>query len=366
MLRVCWLGVVAWNLGSSVLAQTVPPIHVPAPPPIRETAPLIDSGLYTSSPVRESSGMRGGVSLPGPYAAFLRTEIGGVPTIASFTSDLEPRQRVQGQGTELGVWRNRIGVITPLSQDDLHELTLLANLDAVALPGEAILVNSKRTLPDSLWNLRIGAAYRTVLDNGWLAGGSVTFGTASDRPFYSNDEFIATLTGFVRIPRHDDNAWVLSVFYSPTSELRFPVPGIAYHWKRDETFEALVGIPFAVAWKPMDNVIASFNYLPVRNVHARVDYILAPPLRLYAAYDWDNESFFLAERADERSRLFYYEMRLGAGVQFYVSRMASLDLGAGYAFDRFFFQGRGFDDRERDRISLESGPFIAFKASVRW
>jgi len=341
------------SIATMASAQTLPPLKVPSPPPL----------LPVEAP--PVPGPRGPL-LGGPFAAFLRPTLGGMPTIATYATELEPQQDVQGQGRRLGIWENRIGVITPFYQDDLQEWAVLANVDVTSLSGDAYLNNSQRILPDNLWNIRLGAAYRTSLDNGWLVGGQFSFGSASDKPFNSFQEVNATILGFARIPTRDDDGWLLTVFYSPTSELRFPVPGAAYHWRSHEDFEALIGIPFAVAWRPWQDVTVSFNYMPVRNVHAKVEYRLLPMVRFYAGYDWDNDSFFLANRADDRARLFYYEMRLGGGVQLYASRNLALDLGTGYAFDRFFFQGRGYDDNQTDRVSLDSGPFVTLKASLKW
>ena len=44
----------------------------------------------------------------------------------------------------------------------------------------------------------------------------------------------------------------------------------------------------------------------------------------------------------------------------------SLELSGGWAFDRFYFEGEDYDDRDDNRIDVESGPFGKAMVSVRF
>lgn len=333
--------------GSFVAPEILQPAEPPPlPPPSRPAGPPLMLG--------------------GPLGALVRPELGRMPTLAQMSGTYVPAQDVVGQPGELALWQGRFGLVMPLAQDAGREWSALVNVAGDFFDGQAVLPDSGRPLPGELWNVRLGLAHRRLLANGWLAGGMVSLGSASDRPFHAADALAANVSAFTRIPHGDDDGWLLSLFYSTTSELWFPVPGAAYHLVVGEDFQALLGLPFALAWRPAPGWTVDFHYLPVRNVHGRVEYRVARPVSLYAAYDWSNEAWFLEDRANERDRLFLYEMRLTAGVKVFAGRNVSVDLHGGYAFERFLFQGRDFDDSARDRIDLGSGPFVGVRVGCRW
>ena len=106
------------------------------------------------------------------------------------------------------------------------------------------------------------------------------------------------------------------------------------------------------------------NYFALRKVHAQVTYEMMKPVSLYTRFDWDNDRFFLADRFDDDDRLFFYEKRIGGGVKIELARNVYLDLSGGFAFDRFFFEGEDYDDRNDNRIELDDGPFAAIRIGV--
>ena len=57
--------------------------------------------------------------------------------------------------------------------------------------------------------------------------------------------------------------------YSPTSELPFPIPGVAYVWQPADNFRMNIGVPFMVMYRPVDDLTLDFSYMLVRTVHAR-------------------------------------------------------------------------------------------------
>src|SRR5262249_60694099 len=106
---------------------------------------------------------------------------------------LLPAQRVAGQGTDLGMVRQDLGLGVPLWKDT--ENTLLANLGVRGelFQTDAILPDSHRPFPGDLWNIRLGAFYSHQFDNGWSAGGGSSVGSASDKPFHGIREMALLL-----------------------------------------------------------------------------------------------------------------------------------------------------------------------------
>lgn len=308
-----------------------------------------------------------GVISDGSFAAMLGPRMGMLRTGGSFKVDWFPEQDVVGQTGGLGWWAQDFSVLVPLAQDTCWETFATANVRSLLFRNDAILLpNTLQPFPDDLWNLRLGLGGRYRLANEWIVGANLSIGSASDQPFHGIEEMLATVQAFLRVPSGETNAWLFSVFYSPTSEITFPIPGVAYVCQPTENLRAVLGIPFVLMYRPVEDLSFSFFYLPVRTVKAQAGYRLAPPLRLYVGYDWGNEGYFLVDRPDDRDRLYYYDMRITVGVQVFASRHFFVDLHAGYAFERFFFEGQNYDDRNFNRVDVGNGPFGGLQSTLRW
>jgi hypothetical protein len=277
-----------------------------------------------------------------------------------------PSEGVRGQATELGYMQHDVSLIVPLWQTNVDALSVSAHVRAEFFTTKAVLVDTMQPFPDELWNVHFNATYRRLFDNGWIAGGGVSFGSASDKPFHSIHEMTAGVNAFLRIPSGEHNAWLFTLSYSPTSELAFPIPGVAYLWQPSPDFRAFIGLPFSLMWRPIEDLTLDLSYMLVRTVHARATYRLCKPARVYVAFDWSNEAYFLADRPNENDRFFYYDKRLSAGVLLNLCPAAWVDLSAGYVFDRFYFEGRSYNDRNFDRIDVGNGPFLAVRLGVRF
>jgi hypothetical protein len=171
-------------------------------------------------------------------------------------------------------------------------------------------------------------------------------------------------TVFTRIPSGDRNAWLLLLTYSNNREFmnNIPFPSAGYWFEPNDRYRLILGIPFAMLEvKPADGLTLDFFYLPVRTVHAGASYRIAGPVKVYTAFDWRHESWFRRDRADDDHRLFYYEKRGTAGIQWDVFKGMTVDVSGGYSFDRLYFEGKDYGDRARNRLDVNDGAF----ASVR-
>src|SRR5262249_37068685 len=108
------------------------------------------------------------------------------------------------------------------------------------------------------------------------------------------------------------------------------------------------------------------SYFPLTNVHARATYRVAGGVHVYGGYEFLNESYFLADRADTRDRFLGFEQRLIGGVRWDLWRHATLDLSAGYAFDRFYGEGRNQGGSLHDRVDIAPGAFLGATFRVRY
>jgi hypothetical protein len=278
-------------------------------------------------------------------------------------------EEVASQGKDFKLNEHRLFTHVPFLQSAERDASVYLNLRAQDVGTGAILPDTRESFPDELWNIRLGGQYRQRFENGWIGGAALGFGSASDKPFASWDEILLDVNLFARIPDGGRNAWLLFLNYSKTREFlpNVPLPGVGYWYEPNDQARLVVGIPFAfLNLRPVKEVSLSFSYFIVRSVRARVTYSPLQSLHLYGNFEWRNESYYRAERQDDKNRLFYYEKQISAGIQVSPNRHASIDLSGGYAFDRFYFEGRDYEDRDQNRVSIGNGPFVALRAGVKF
>ncbi|MBV9123705.1 MAG: hypothetical protein JO112_10145 [Planctomycetes bacterium] len=369
------LPLAAWSQG-----ETTPSAH-PAPAPVdgkveqaAATPPVLEEGPPPSPAPTPGPGETQpkvpdpevSPYSPGGFASILGPPVGHLVPRADYRVYWFPDEGVKGQPTDLGYVEQNFSASVPVWQNSQNDWALTTNVRSEIFHTGAILPNTVQSFPDDLWSVRFGTAYRHLFDNDWIAGGGVSVGTASDKPFGGHDAVTVGLNTFLRLPQGEHNAWLFSLNYSSNSELPFPIPGVAYVWQPSEDFRANIGLPFQLWYRPMEDLTLDFSYMLLRTVHARATYRLLPRWRVYTAFDWSNESYYLAERPSQDDRFFYYDKRLTSGVQWILARQASLDFFGGYVFDRFYFEGRSYSDRNFNRMDVGNGPFVGMRLDVRF
>lgn len=260
-------------------------------------------------------------------------------------------------------------IVHPISQNSFNEWSVSSNLHVQDIRTNTILPTTGKPFPSDLWDLRFGTQYRQLLVNGWIGGGTLSVGSASNKPFYSVDEVTISANVFTRIPDSGKNAWVILLNYNNNREYlpHVPIPGVGYWYEPSSLYRIAVGIPFLFAEvNLMDDLTLRFNWLPIETVHAGLTYRLLKLLKLYGSFDWRNDRYFMAERTDKDKRFFYYEKRLTIGLQWDLTESILLDVSGGYAFDRFYFEGEKYSDRDLNRVDIKDGPFGALRIGLRY
>jgi hypothetical protein len=300
--------------------------------------------------------------------AWVDPALGELMPRAEYRITYYPDRAVAGQGTDLRLLEHSTELSVPLFQSPRDEWSLAVEGRFQDIGTRAILPDTGERFPDELWDVRVRTGYRHRFENGWIGGLSLTVGSASDEPFASLDEVIVRAIGMVRVPHGERNAWLFSVIYASDQEFLggVPVPGVAYVYTPSERLRAVIGVPFTtIEIRLLEALTLDAQYYPLRRVRARATYQLFRPLRLFVGFDWDNDHYFRADRRDEDDRLFYYEKRLTAGVRFDL-RHIGFRLSGGYAFDRFYFEGESYSDRDRNRVDVDDGPFVVAQVNIRF
>lgn len=268
-----------------------------------------------------------------------------------------PSSQVNGQPTDLGLVKQEIALFTPFWKEGPDTAIAFAGIRHSLFDTDAILFNSMRPFPEQLWDINMGVSYTHTFAEGWTTGVNVVAGSPSDKPFSAPNTLNTAVTGYLVTPGAGNDHWVFAILYSPTSDFAYPIPGVAYFYQPNDYFEMNIGIPFLMKWRPFEDITITAFYLPVRTLNARISWDTRPGIRTFTAFNWSNESYFLANRENNGDRFFSFEKRLTAGVSFDLPWNLALELSAGYTFDRFYFQGRRYGDRYRDRVSVDPGLF---------
>lgn len=278
----------------------------------------------------------------------------------------EPAQPVQGQPTDLGMVEHDFSFKFPMWASGPDVISFSGGVCADLFQTEAVLPDSGRAFPEELWNIRAGINYMRRFDNGWTGGATLNIGSACDRPFESLRDMDFTASAFLRVPRGEHDAWKFSLVYAPMSQIPYPLPLVAYQWHPSDMFNMDIGLPFKVTYRPTESLTFDVSYMLLTTVHAKATYQLRDSWQVYGAFDWEYDSWFLHDREDYKERLFSYDMRLSVGVRKTVFQKLNVDLSTGYMFDRFYFTGQDYNDRNHDRLNIGSGVYASLEASLRF
>jgi len=224
------------------------------------------------------------------------------------------------------------------------------------LATDAILPDSGKPVPSQLWLIETGLTHIRPLDNGGTIGGTFLFGTASDEPYAAGRDLTLMAIAFLNLPaRRLDDEWNFSIFYSPTSQLPYPLPGLAYVWRPDDTLEAKIGLPAALEYRPTEDWEFSVAYAPLVNVNAVARRRIVDGLSAVAFYRTDTQIYFLADRVNDDERFFVFDQRAAVGLEQTLGSGFTLEAMASYLFDREIFQGTNFTSGRIDVVEFDPG-----------
>ena len=341
-----------------------------ATPPIPQTidspTTLLPPAARALNPNMMSFGMPGRGGMDGGLDAGMPSGLGGgMGGAPGYSASWYPARPVNNQNTNLSLFREDLRFGAPLYKDETDTVMLTANVGNTVFSTNASFPATGHAFPDMLWNISLGTLYLHHFDNEMTGGMMVSLGSSSDRPFDQSRDYNFTVGAFLRVPQGERNAWNFTLFYSPLGEIAFPIPGVSYFYNPSDNFQMNIGLPFSIMYRPYDDLTFDISYMILTNLRAQVAYRLTDAWKLYLRFQATNTSWFLSDSTDDRERLFSYEKDIKAGVRYRITDNFNIDLGVGYAFDRYFFIGTKSTDSS-NRIDVGNDVFISLQASFRW
>ncbi len=279
-----------------------------------------------------------------------------------------PSTSVVGQGTEVGLVRNRLGIDVPVWFKGADAVMLGLIVDNSHFSGEAILPDTHRTFPKNLWNISLGLKHMHQFANGWTSMLMFDVGSASDEPFHAARDMSYTIGGFLMIPaRNARDKWMLGAIYSPfgSPSMPFPIPLISYNWRPSERLTMNIGLPADLTWAPTDRFSIKVDYMPLTNINAIGTYKCSDDCSLYGGYQYVNGQYLLSDRVHALDTFVTLEQQLVLGARRSFGKHFVADVSGGYAFGRQFGVGQGMDQTNlNDKVELDAGVFLA--ARLKW
>jgi len=349
------------TLGCCLVVPAAPSIGRASQPPDEpevvpaEALPPPRVAPDAATPPRASSSNR---DLGGPMDG------GGAP---GYAAAWYPSRSVGGQPTDLEFVRQSLNVGVPVLRNDRDMLLARLGVRNTLFDTGARLPDSGRPFPEQLWDLNVGLNYMRRFENGWSGMLMMGIGSASDVPFHSIREITGTLGAMVKIPAANDrDSWQVGAMYLVGGPVNFPLPILSYSWNPTDRLKVNIGLPLSIVWRPTDEWTLNVSYVPLYNINARFTRRIAPQLQLFGAYEYLNESYLLAERADIRDRFFVFEQRLVAGVRWDVGSNGTIEVNGGHSFGRVYGEGQSQWSSLKDRIEVEPGPFLGAQFRLRF
>lgn len=318
----------------------------------------LEESLFAGEPVADADTepaptRRGPPRGRGPFGSAAPISLGG------FWSPSTP---VMGQPAALGMNAQFARVAAPLATPAEGEPIWIGigKFGRLELSTTAILPDSRQPVPDQLWLVEAGVTHVRPLVSGGTLGGNFLFGSASDRPFAAGRDLTLMVIGFWNTPaRNDRDEWNMSIFYSPTSQLPYPLPGLAYAWRPSEAFEAKLGVPASLEWRPDERWTISAAYFPLVNVNVEARRRLDDAWSFVAFYRTDTQIYFLADRLVDAERFYVFDQRAAVGLERAIGGGFTVEALASWLFDRTLFQGTNFTSGRTDVVAFDPGPGLS-------
>lgn len=276
-----------------------------------------------------------------------------------YSVSLYPDAVVIDQNEQINLLKQNINFNIPLWRSRGRMLSFYSRVSKTRISTDAILAETTQSFPDVLWNLSVGFNFMFRFSNRWIGGFSTNLVSAGDEPFKRSDNFRVGVLGFVQIPvQNHRDCWRFSIIYSPFSDVKLPIPGIAYGWNPTDNLGMNIGVPFSMIWKMSEEISLNLSWIPVKNINARISYRLNDLVSLHTEYETGIESYYLLDRTDSEERFLSHEKRLKVGASLNINQSMTIDLSSGYVFDRYYGESDDMYGQIENPIDISSGIFL--------
>ena len=255
---------------------------------------------------------------------------------------------------------NRFNVQMPVYQGAQDRLGLALSASKLHI-NDSIKLSTGKKVPRDLNRVETGFNYFKNLEGqrGFGVRGSV--GYAGDKIFEAGNNFAYSVMANYAFPGSSKSTWAVTAFMTNNSffAANVPIPGFMYIY-RTETFTGLFGLPIAsMQWTPSfpwSYTLSIFG--PI--INGEVAYGSVDEYQLFAGASWSRQVFMLSDREKTNDRLTLEEKKLQVGVRTPFFWKILSEISVGQAFDRSFYIGQGFSQKDDGQAHLKAGAFMSW------
>ncbi|MCP4643314.1 MAG: hypothetical protein GY851_22900 [bacterium] len=302
---------------------------------------------------------------------WLNPGINDFEAIGEFEAVQYGTAEVDRRSADFGMATYDLRLRLPFGRTETSEWIVSGDVELIDTTGSPRLRRTRSEVPGELYDVSFGAMYRHLFDNDWLAGVTLSVGSASDTPFGSMDEVYGRAGGFVRIPHLKYTAFL--VYLDINTARSFPVvPGVGYQFPISRQAWAMLGLPIVATGGKIGERVSFFAfYQPPGTVDSEIAYHVSENWAGSLGFDWHSGSFALSDRRDKDDRFVIAQKRFKAGVEYRRPLDAEgaywkAELLGGYAFDRTIAEGEDIDERDERELEVDNTWFAGLDVEVRF
>ena len=270
----------------------------------------------------------------------------------AFENLTQPQEQLQNQEGKSKLLKNRL-LLGHTIRTEKIDYVVGANYLHLDMDKQGILRDYTQ------YQLSLGVRKNLANNKFWFA--NLSYGAASDRPFKNADD--DTISG--NYIRKLSEKWFLAVNYSNNRSFlnNVPLPGFFYLKDLSREKTTVIGFPFLLLMRNVGDW--SFRYLGLLpwTHQARVSYSKFFIFQPYLGYEQEVMNFFRHDRDKSNQRTFFFQRKLGLGVDIKLIKSLKFDLFMGHAFDREIFEAKNFSDKKSREIRFADSLFIETKLS---
>ncbi|MGZ3775174.1 MAG: hypothetical protein ACXVCY_15365 [Pseudobdellovibrionaceae bacterium] len=206
-----------------------------------------------------------------------------------------------------------------------------------------------------LYDIKFGLGYTRAIDDQRLWSISTRYGSSSDKPFSKSNVTTFGFTALYSFPDKDLSRWLLLIDYSNNRPIfnNLPLPGFAYFYQPSKEFRGVFGVPFAsINWQFAEPLTLEVFTLVPWIFKGSVNYKLTDVVKLYSGLDFSQVTYYLADRQNEKDRLFYDEKKLFLGIKFPLSAHIFSEFEMGHSFDRALFIAENYTRNPNNPVNM--------------
>lgn len=198
---------------------------------------------------------------------------------------------------------------------------------------------------EDLYDVSVGLTAVRALSDERKLGANVSYGSASDKPFYDGSVNTLGATVFYHFSSSPESKWTSFVNYSNNRPIlnNIPLPGLVYSYTPSKAFRLSAGFPFAgISWEFAERwIVSAFTVVPWM---ARSDlaYRVFGPAQVFCGFDFSQQAYFRYGRSNPSDRIFFDSKRISAGIRSPLSRELFVALESGYVIARRLFEAESY------------------------